>query len=91
MTSIKASDRNRVNDVVSWIGKNSGTEYVGTVIAIREGKRPNGLFGTQVVVDTQEGKRSFYEEEVDFYNDGEYNAECNRDHCGRIKLSACLV
>jgi hypothetical protein len=91
MTSIKASDRNRINDVVSWIGKNSGTEYVGTVVAIREGKRPSGLFGTQVIVDTQEGTRSFYEEEVDFYNDGKYDAECHRDYRGRIQLSVCPV
>ena len=91
MTTIQASDRNRVNDVVCWTGKNSGKEYVGTVIAIREGVRTIGLFGTQVVVDTQEGKRSFYEEEVDFYNDGKYDAECHRDHRGRIQLSAYAV
>lgn len=91
MKTIEASNRNRLNDVVCWTGKNSGKEYVGTVIAIREGMRPVGLFGTQIVVDTQEGKRSFYEEEVDFYNDGEYDAECHRDYRGRIKLSVCPV
>ena len=95
MMTIQASDRNRVGDVVCWEGKNSGKIYVGTVKAIREGEPQSGprkgLWSVQVIVDTQDGPRSFFEEEVDFGNDGPYDPECHRDYRGRVKFSVCPV
>ena len=95
MKRIEASDRNRVGDVVCWNGKNSGKFYIGTVRDIFEGEPKSGprkgLWGVQVIVNTVEGVRSFYEDEVDFGNDGAYDAECHRDYRGRIKFSVCPV
>jgi len=95
MTTIEASNRNRVGDVVCWNGKNSGTVYVGVVKAIREGEPKSGerkgFWSTQVIVDTSEGVKSFYEEEVDFANDGAYDHECHSDRRGGVKFSVCPV
>lgn len=95
MTTIEASNRNRVGDVVCWNGKNSGKFYVGVVKAIREGEPKSGerkgFWSTQVIVDTSEGVRSFYEEEVDFANDGAYDRECHSDRRGGVKFSVCPV
>jgi hypothetical protein len=78
MKSIKASSRNAINDVVLWTSR-SGNGYIGTVLAIRQGVRPNGDYGTQVIVNIRDGvRRSFYEEEADVYNDGPYNREMGR-------------
>ena len=90
LKSIKASDRNTINDVVEWTSK-SGNHYIGTVLAIRQGIRPNGDYGTLVVVQIRDGvRRSFYEEEADVYNDGPYNREMHYDRLtGNVTLSAC--
>ena len=92
MKSINASSRNAINDVVLWTSK-SGNGYIGTVLAIREGIRPNGDYGTQVIVNIRDGvRRSFYEGETDVYNDGPYNREMHYDRLtGNIMLSACSV
>ena len=82
MTTIQASDRNRVGDVVCWNGKNSGKFYIGTVRDILEGEPKKGdrkgFHSVLVRVTTSEGIRSFYEEEVDFANYGEYDREYNK-------------